>query len=1764
MRKKKVFKRFISFTLACITALSTCVSVYATETTEEVDVPTEGTSNTGSTNNSSSDIISTYINLAAGKSEFGNDSDMSFTKDQLRFLGVYISNYFVPFGTEFGEAKNSETDKTMEEIKKSLETNLNFNDTYSKMFSEQLMSLARGSVKDLVFAGECKDGTMVIPSKFKIAGTYANFLKTMLGGTSDLLYLQDGGKLKEYMFTDDENKKLVKCYWGYMKGSNFVPMFDCYPDGSQGSTPSQVAFNKCLASVDTENGYGFNMYDITVGVEDEENKWKEKVNSLEDVNSGDSNYMTKAKEILEMSIWGSSMKVDCFGDILICGKQHQFVAVPGSMNPYAWVAVSEIGKDVLDAGESYNMVNVPSMSLANGGDLLTSTSVSNISSSNSGNNSAGGNNINNSGSVKGYSFLSDKNVSESTVFSLMNAKGNLEDKRKKMESAIKYVLSVIDDTKDNKNNYTVSITKSNITVTGKLGEMATIDYDKINKFYKDKNSKYGKFREQYDIITDGIVLHSQGGEVVKAYITKGEFHSAINRFTDKAKRDLVDGDNTTAPPEQETNPETGDSTVKIKNFTSKTARSFPDKYRLYRGDSSYNIDASPLPFSGGNATKCIEMIIDSYPEVYENDNSHLTITFTGAPGKDGVDAPKINNGDSVNYLNDCIVFIDNLGDFNFDNSSSVIEDYRAFPVVNYLTENSTAIDSEADEAYKVDPDTFSAGFTNIDNGALGKFDVSQPLAASLYVTYCMSSLYGASDEDKAETIGRIGFRMNTESLPEIPDEPLDISASVKADLILTSIRDWLYYLLHPTEGLNYFRELITNKVNAFLVGWHNDMLGTHGVGQTLGTTRYRNTTGYVTTPDLSEIEWTNSLINFYNSMIPFLLVVMIVTMVLAYVTGILSIQKSIFGVAIFAIFLLMPVNLINSVVGVSNRVSEKIYGEKFTYWALMQVESYAGEIDKAAEGDSNATGSEPGTYLNYLTTLYNKNSKVYSNQGNESIVLKWQAPKKMTSLMYQSDDSYESLRDEGKDMMDRFLGTTMTGQSFVDDPDSVYLYRSYVDISNYARYVYRGIQTDPKQPSKRDLSNDTTSNWTSSLYDAVQEMGSNYMADRTNGYVNANKKGNEVSSGIKITVPFSSAIINDALGKIGSVRDLTINDYVGISPLMFNIGIPAFNKDLDLKEELKAAAGEGDKLSNFVNELEKYTEEDIVGLLSYGLYSENVFYYFSWDLYDLGLEPSATTNSGYKDLLLGEDGAGFFYNKTGNGELKDFMDMKSLFTYVIPYLKQCNDLVREWDSVYGIFIYDGVPTEDGHWEDEAILNSQEMKQKYWHNLNVNRLYSMYTPWVDVMYDCSYADGEYIHSMGNKYFVENPIDPASYPEERPMVFSESEMQDYGLGRGDLTKVERLILDCNRGMEERMYELLNYFNFSDVTLNTAAAMNCAFEFNSTFSENGFFGNNKNIYPQAFELSDFSYDAFLRFILSNTTGEAMNTKDDFYANIVNNSSMTTALVMICLDVISMYVLPAFKIFFLIATFLSAILIIVCKAFNVDPEQKFIKKILRGVVLPMIKFMITTVGFSYAISLFMGVGNNAVTQTKDISISMGSPVTVMICMIAINILVMYLYFKIIKTVLDSIKHNAKMSVNFMGGVAGAAAGMIGASAISKAVRKSSSSESVASSGTGVSSSRAEQRGNRVNSSEFEEPVKSSTEDTRRNDTKRDTIKVNNAENSKMSDKEKTKSLNEKTTNGMRNFSTGDTSSSERESNSRRRDSSKNVKDLGNSNGNK
>lgn len=1118
------------------------------------------------------------------------------------------------------------------------------------------------------------------------------------------------------------------------------------------------------------------------------------------------------------------------------------------------------------------------------------------------------------------------------------------------------------------------------------------------------------------------------------------------------------------------------------------------RLRVYRGGLTQKLEDTSAMFrfsdSGSDIKEVIRKLMDFSKSAKLNNlatvdrpeanTKIIWINFGGGNDYAEVTLPTVAfgnfNGAEIGYR-DNIVYIDNIGSYSNDtgnvwsalNLQSFIKGASGSKVKNELSV-SQLFSTSALDAYK-------------NGGVVLSEAISDTLASSLYLTYLIASFYPDKVDDRADGVGQLGYRLNRENLCSIPDKALKLSglSSSVIDTELENIKHWTYYLLHPTEGFQYVRVLVSNKLNNILLGWHYDITGTNAVGTSVGATTYKSNMGYVTTPDLTEMEWSNAAIEFYYTSIGILVLLVIVLMVLSIIAGILRPQHAIIAIVIFSVFLIVPVPLINGVVRASNRVSHQIYGDKFTYWALVQEESYGSSIDDAANGSK-----EGNTYENYLYTLMEKNRETYSNQGSNSILLKWQAPKKFAAVAIDAQSAGLLRGVSGYQVgkwVENMLNRSYGGESFADTEDAVYMYRNYIDLSNYSHYLYNTISKNTSEYLYDIGSTRTTSspvhraNWDPewSKLVARDTMDTSY---RSGGYTNTTE------SMVYVWALMTSNYVNRALSlnPEEAVLELTLGAdpmefrYLGVNPDLFQMGIPQLidPSRITLKN-FYATIGdyEGSQTGIPTNSRSKklrfdagaseLAPKEMIGLSCYGVYSESPFYYFSWKMYSDGMNPTShLVHNGYKDMILNNSSGDYF---TKNGYLKDFLDMRSLFTYVIPYLNMGNEVVRAYDAVYGLKIHDGISLDPG--QEIVYGGDPESLQKYWHNQNVVRLYGIYSPWVDLMYDCGYAKPEKIQYLGKTVDISNPLDPMCYPSDRPMIFSEAEMVEYGLRENQLTTVEKKIQEVAKGCQERMFELLNYYNFSDVTLNTAAAINNTFVFNTVFSEVKFVGESKELFPQSFDLTDFSYDAFLRMILSNSTGESMLTKEatsadsisgkgtgDFYQRLVSKSSIVTAILLIILDIMSQYVLPALKVFLLFATFVGSILVVFAHLVKVKESGKFWGDLLKQVVVPLLKFFLVTTAFSVVLSLFVGVGNNAVTQTNKANITLGDPAMTIVVLLALEAVVVWMYFKLAGSVVQGIKTNSKASYGFaVSAVGGLAAGATMAAGGRGAVSKGSSS---------------------------------------------------------------------------------------------------------------
>ena len=616
----------------------------------------------------------------------------------------------------------------------------------------------------------------------------------------------------------------------------------------------------------------------------------------------------------------------------------------------------------------------------------------------------------------------------------------------------------------------------------------------------------------------------------------------------------------------------------------------------------------------------------------------------------------------------------------------------------------------------------------------------------------------------------------------------------------------------------------------------------------------------------------------------------------------------------------------------------------------------------------------------------------------------------------------------------------------------------------------------------------------------------------------------------------------------------------GLPPAMFKYTVQHIQGRKDINFCVEDDASTNRNGANVSHQVDNVDEEaDFLSAYYYGLYSESPYYYFNWNIRDQLIESTRispedaegldgdgestsenTAVTGYNynpDNLLAKtdalkslwlyDDQSYFYNykadsTSGYGELRDFMNLRNLFYYVIPQMRWGVELNRLWDKTYGC-TYDMTTSsvkldadgtirvdnviicdERGHFDKNYIDrifgdNSPYTKQQQyqiWHDLNVIQLYYAYCPWLDAMLDCDYAKSETIPLLEGEYVVSDPLNPYTYCEfdsygrlidGRPMVFSRAEMAYYGLEEGDLTTVEKKCIKLQDAVYEKTLELMNYYTFSDEVLIQAYSMIQLFEFNNIFSQESLVKEDYIMYPQGYELKAFSYDAYLRMILAGSTGvdimseagESGNTS--IYERIAEKTSIFFGIILIINDIVAVYVVPLLKVFFIVAIFFISLLMILGAAVKV--EMNILTVAVRSLLQPLGLFLVINIGFAFIVSLFLGGGAQGVVKTSTV-ISLGDPTMALIAMLIINVVVLILYFKLCKKCKADLAKYAKEVLSSVGStvaeVGGSAAKALAAgaafagmkSALGRAGRTKDSKDKKSSGGDSSIDSNPEKRG--------------------------------------------------------------------------------------------
>nr|WP_295684097.1 hypothetical protein [uncultured Lachnoclostridium sp.] len=846
---------------------------------------------------------------------------------------------------------------------------------------------------------------------------------------------------------------------------------------------------------------------------------------------------------------------------------------------------------------------------------------------------------------------------------------------------------------------------------------------------------------------------------------------------------------------------------------------------------------------------------------------------------------------------------------------------------------------------------------------------------------------------------------------------------------------------------DYRNQWLKSTIDGILLTIHRNITGSwlsnmYTISAGSGST-YQGVVGYIHTPSLNDLPFTSWFMGNYMQIYALMLLLILISLILMVLLRIRTWRQ---GSAIFMLMcvaLLLPNILLNNTINITNKVTDSIYSDKFDFWAMTQ--HY-----QSLEGLSKVRNSKE----EIIASTFKQAEELYSSDAG--VRIKWMSPKKSSVFesLYNNTDMSESFA-ANLTIFKWLFSSFIYESDFVgNDPLATYVYRSYNSIARAGLEYYElGIQSILKETPAGTPGTDGSD---SKIPNAKKIEFINKDNKKVKTSVQPYKYVYDVYEKAKVSERsteypkmFYAAMIDKSLytnkdnftniyygsdsskGKqkdIDSVDTLNINA-ASDSIALWGMGSEEINKVMFTKAEVFSPAstkriGVESTLENSIESNMNMSDANTTAFL---LNTEGPYYYFYNTLkYRYG------SNNDFKSSLLDinifkvRDVSFAASSSSANGSVRDFLDLEGLFTYLIPYLSVCNDYVYDWTNLNGTNVegynFEGTNAKNDI-NSENYIYGQSLKRE------MQKVWNMYSPWVDQLNSLSIHNKKV--SVGTKTLrIENTLNPSYYLiAGRPMLFSEADMVAKGYRASDLTDIE---IRLQRVLEETytdMMYLVNYYDMDNEVLLSAAAMYATFNFNKEFSQNNLLGEPVTLYPQNFEMKNFNHDAFLRLALLNSTGETIFSSTDLFETVLSKTSIFTGILLLIEDVLAIIVIPTLKLILLLMLLFLGLLI--CLTCAIRPPDKIIQLLTKSFVLPTMLFMVSTIVFSWLVSMLVGDGLTSYVGSQNMSIATNDPTITILLLIVMNVIYVFVMFKIVKMLFESCKSHLPICVQSIVGLA-------------------------------------------------------------------------------------------------------------------------------------
>ena len=850
-----------------------------------------------------------------------------------------------------------------------------------------------------------------------------------------------------------------------------------------------------------------------------------------------------------------------------------------------------------------------------------------------------------------------------------------------------------------------------------------------------------------------------------------------------------------------------------------------------------------------------------------------------------------------------------------------------------------------------------------------------------YLKYYFGDDSGKTELSEGRTFkGVEGFNRNIMHLLTDAGNYKDIASEIIANRDVASAQEDTEYikqsllkringLLDPDDG-SFRVAMMESTAKNFFSRQHYKM--TNASRESQNATHMVNTgqsglNSFITTPYLGELNVFNNILTNYG--VYFIIMTFIVTVfaIIFILIGKVEFKKMLVIYFTILVLILLPPYIVDNVVKYTNGVSESLFSEKFEIWALTHHQEYLQNM-----ADASTRTQE----------LSLDNWEMARNASDPTGVwIKWNSPKKVNQYKQLYSIKFGEDRVIGLNIF-KWLAGGMLLQEFYPTNDSYYVYRSYSGITNTAKDAFENAS-------------DRTNIWTeyTATFDYARD---DYDLPNKYVYKQLPRTGADVPEYAPNFENGSSYLRHMKGNLLNKSSSLSTNQF-SILDIANTVQLDSTELNPDAFSQVNGGLTSVVDVDNIYNNVSQERNPNELFLNN----TEGLYFYF----YNVLRDYYKTVNTRYEDAdeiaqgfsndLLYDD---LFrvtdVNSPSYMELKDFLDMENLFTNVIPQARVLNNIAMQGVDMVNNTL-DLNPDLEGNTELRDNMHLQ-----FW---------SIYTPWVSVLYRTDYWRDNNIGITNAPAIVQDAFDPECYEEYRPMLFSPAQQQSLGYSSMPLSMVERKIHKVLEDTYNDCRKTINHLVFSDEALISTVALKATFNFNREFSQTFVMKENAELFPQAYNIRGFSYDVFMKMFLSTATGEPLVASDDFYSRITEGS-IITGVFLLLIDFICVYVVPLMKIIFIILLFIGLYLNALKVIFTVDaPLKELVSTLLKTCVYPVLAYTITSATMAFILSKMVGSSYmNLVGNSQPIVLA--STMTALLTIGVVCIVYMLLLFVILK----------------------------------------------------------------------------------------------------------------------------------------------------------